>query len=186
MSPRQIAFWMLATAGVAVGHIAGYGLAHPDAAAREAALGGHAYLPGVASIVVPLGVTTALVWAIRTARSLGMAGQIDATRLAAAQVAVFTLQELGERAITGDGALSALGERGVWFGLIAQVVVAHLVSRSVDVVRRIVRAVIAGPRRLTAALGQLTVPSIVAAAPASVISTVAIGPRGPPGVGQFR
>ncbi len=94
---------MLAVAGVAVGHIAGYAIAHPDAAGREAALGGHAYLPVAASVIVPLGVLTALVWAVRTARTLHLAGRIDVRHLVVAQLAVFGCQEVAERLVSGAG-----------------------------------------------------------------------------------
>lgn len=187
MSPRRIAFWMLATAGVAVGHIAGYAAAHPDAAAREAALGGHAYLSSAASVVIPMGVLTALVWAVHTARALGLSGQIQARHLAAAQIGVFVFQEIGERVVNGDGALSAAGERGVWFGLVAQLLVAIVVTRAVDLVRRVVRHVIAGTSRRSFGMARLP-----ALAPSSdggfraVVATVAVGLRAPPVVGQFR
>lgn len=170
---------MLAVAGVAVGHIAGYGLAHPGAAAREAALGGHAYLPAAASVAIPLGVVAALVWAVRTSRQLGMAGRISWRGLAAAQLAVFAVQELGERAVAGDPLREALVERGVWFGLLAQVVVAFLATRAVDAVRRAVRTVRPGARRL----GDRPRPRITfvpVTAPRVALAPVAVGLRAPP------
>lgn len=185
MSPRRIAFWMLATAGVAVGHIAGYGLAHPSGAAREAALGGHDYLPGVSSVVIPLGVLVGLAWAIRTARDLGMAGQIQWRHLAAAQVVVFVGQEVAERLAIGSGGLAAVvGERGVWFGLLAQVVVAWAVVRAIDVVRRIVRTITTPGARVL----PLDVRPTRRMAVDIVVDRsrpVAVGARGPPVVGSF-
>lgn len=185
MDARRIAFWMLVVSGVALGHLAGYAVAHPKAASREAALGGHAYLPVTASVLVPLGVATALVWAIRTARAMGMAGEIRCTHLALAQVAVFSLQEVGERVVSGAGAAAALGERGVWFGLVAQVVVAFLITRSVDLVRRVACFVIGGRRPI----GDRPVPrspfvlrSVLVSTPAAV----AVGLRAPPGTGSTR
>ena len=87
---------MLATAGVAVGHMVGYVIAHPAGNGRAAALGGgHGYLPITATFVVPVGVVAALWWAVRTARDLGIVGTLDWRHLAAAQVALFTLQEVG-------------------------------------------------------------------------------------------
>lgn len=176
---------MLATAGVAVGHIAGYALAHPDGAAREAALGGHAYLPTAAATVIPIGVVVALWWAVRTARSLGLAGQIDWRRLAAAQAAVFAVQEVGERFVGGEGLGAVVSERGVWFGLIAQVVVAFLAVRGIDLVRRAVRSVVVG-RPVTTNLPKpsILVPTVLV--PALAPATVAVGLRAPPSFGSPR
>lgn len=185
MNPRRIAFWMLAVAGVALGHIMGYAVAHPGAAAREAALGGHAYLPVTASVVVPLGVATALVWAIRTARSMGMAGEIRFSHLALAQVAVFAVQEVGERMVSGAGAAAALGERGVWFGIVAQVLVAFLITRSVDLVRRVARFVTGG-RRLVLDRPLPASPLVLRAVLVSSPAAVAVGLRAPPRIGSLR
>lgn len=172
-------------AGVAVGHIVGYALAHPDVATREAALGGHAYLPTVATAVIPLGVLTALWWAVRTARLLGLAGQIDWRRLAAAQVVVFLCQEMGERSVGGEGVSAAVSERGVWFGLLAQIVVAFLVTRGIDAVRRVIRAVTAG-RPITSRLPRHCI--VLPAAPVASVApaTVAVGLRAPPALGSAR
>ncbi len=176
---------MLAIAGVAVGHIVGYGLAHPEDAAREAALGGHAYLPATASVVVPLGVVAALVWAVRTSRQLGMAGSIPWRHLACAQVGLFALQEIGERAVVGDPLSSVFVERGVWLGLVAQVAIALLVTRAVDAVRRVVRSVRCGGRLLGDRL-HLEIPFVPVPAPRVVPVPVSVGLRAPPVVGTSR
>ncbi len=183
MAPRRIAFWMLAVAGVAVGHIAGYAIAHPDSAGREAALGGHAYLPIAASVIVPLGVVTALVWAVRTARTLDMGGRIDARHLVMAQVAIFGGQELAERFVSGAGVGSALAERGVWVGIVAQVVVAVVVVRSIDLVRRAVRFV-SGGRVRSVGLARAAAPRFPRALYRSTETPVAVGLRAPPMVGS--
>ena len=185
MDPRRVTFWMLALAGVAVGHIVGYGLAHPETAAREAALGGHAYLPAAASVAIPLGVVAALVWAVRTGRQLGMAGRIPWRSLAAAQLALFAVQEFGERAVSGDPMTSLLTERGVWLGLLAQVGVAILVTRSVDAVRRVVRMVRPGARRLGDRL-RVRMLFVPAATPHVARVSVAVGLRAPPVVSAPR
>lgn len=174
---------MLATAGVAVGHIIGYAVAHPDAAAREAALGGHAYLPAAAAAVIPIGVAAALWWAVVTARSLGLAGSIDWRRLAAAQLGVFAFQEVGERLVGGEAATGVFAERGVWFGLIAQVVVAYAVTRLIDVVRRTVRF-LSGGRPATARLLRLSLSTPVAATTVAHVPTVSVGLRAPPSFGS--
>ncbi len=185
MSPHRVAFWMLVTAGVAVGHIAGYALAHPDVAAREAALGGHAYLPAAAATAIPLGVIAALWWSVRTARSLGLAGQIDWRRLAAAQVGVFVLQEIGERLVGGEGIGAVVSERGVWLGLLAQLAVAYLATRGIDLVRRAVRLV-TGLRPVTSRLVRIAVHLSATSAPRLAPATVAVGLRAPPSFGSSR
>ena len=171
---------MLATAGVAVGHIVGYAVAHPDGAAREVALGGHAYLPAAASVVIPLGIAGALWWAVTTARALGLAGVVDLRRLAAAQLALFAVQEVGERVVGGEAAASVLGERGVWFGLLAQVLVAHLSVRAIEWTRRVVRAVVTGTRPSTSLSLEPRLRSFPVAVPATRSATVSVGLRAPP------
>ena len=182
MSPRGVAISMLAVSGVAVGHVVGYGVAHPQAAAREAALGGHAYLPSVAAVAIPLGVVAALVWAIRTSRQLGLAGAIPFRTLALAQLGLFAVQEIVERVAVGEPASSVLAERGVWFGLLAQVAVAHVITRSVDAVRRVVQLLTGGGR----VLRELVCPP-VSFVPATVrvqrAVAVSVGLRAPPVVG---
>lgn len=173
---------MLAVAGVAVGHILGYAAAHPGGAAREAALGGHAYLPTVATLVIPLGVVAALAWAIRTSRQLGLAGAISFRTLAATQVAVFAVQEVGERAVVGDPVSAVLTERGVWLGLVAQVGVAYFVTRSIDAVRRVVRLLTRGGRVVRDDI-RPHLSFVPAAAPAQRAVAVAVGLRAPPVVG---
>lgn len=185
MDPRRVTFWMLALAGVAVGHIVGYGLAHPETAAREAALGGHAYLPAAASLAIPLGVVAALVWAVRTGRQLGMAGRIPWHSLAAAQLALFAVQEVVERSVSGEALGGLLTERGVWLGLLAQVGVALLVTRSVDAVCRVVGMVRPGARRLGDRL-RVRAPFVPAALPLVVRVPVAVGLRAPPVVSAPR
>ncbi len=176
---------MLATAGVAVGHILGYTVAHPSAAAREAALGGHAYLPVASSIVMPLGLLVALAWGVSTARSFGMAGRIDVRRLAAAQVAVFLVQEVTERVVTGDGATAVLTERGVWIGLVAQILVAWAITRSVDLVRRAARFVSAG-RQYLGDRPLVTHSFVSLPVFRSTATPVAVGLRAPPVAGSIR
>lgn len=185
MGPRGAAIAMLTVAGVAVGHIAGYAAAHPGAAAREAALGGHAYLPSVAAAVIPLGVVAALAWAVRTSRQLGLAGTISFRTLASAQLAVFAVQEVGERVVVGDPVTGVLTERGVWLGLLAQLAVAYLVTRSIDAVRRVVRMVRATARVLGDELRPVLV-FVPVAAPRLATAPVAVGLRAPPAVGCTR
>lgn len=182
MSPRGAALSMLAVSGVAVGHILGYSAAHPEVAAREAALGGHAYLPTVATVVIPLGVVAALAWAVRTSRQMGLAGAIQFRTLALAQLAVFTVQEVGERAVVGDPVSGVLTERGVWLGVVAQVLVAYVVTRSIDAVRRVIQLLTGGGRVLRDGIRPRVSFVPVVAAPQR-IAAVAVGLRAPPVVG---
>lgn len=182
MSPRGAALWMLAVSGVAVGHILGYAAAHPEAAAREAALGGHAYLPSVAVVLVPLGVVAALGWAVCTSRRMGLAGTIPFRTLAIAQLAVFTVQEVGERAVVGDPVSGVVTERGVWLGVVAQILVAHVVTRSIDAVRRVIHLLTGGDRVLRDGIRPRVTFVPVVAAPQRT-AAVAVGLRAPPVVG---
>lgn len=186
MGPRGAALAMLAVAGVAVGHVLGYAVAHPDAAGREAALGGHAYLPAAASVAVPLGVVAALVWAVRTSRQLGVAATIPFRTLAVAQLAVFAAQEVGERLVGGQGAAAVLTERGVWVGLVAQLLVAAVVTRALHAVRRVARAVLRGGRVHRTPLPARPIVFAPAHAPRRAPASVAVGLRAPPVVRAAR
>lgn len=182
MSPRGAALAMLTVSGVAAGHILGYAAAHPDQATREAALGGHGYLTPVASVAIPLGVLVALAWGVRTSRQLGLAGTIGFRTLAAAQLAIFAVQEVAERATAGLPVSDVLVERGVWLALVAQVGVAYAVTRAIDGVRRMVRMLAQGGRILRAQGGprRALVPVVPRPRPAA---PVAVGLRAPPVVG---
>ena len=184
MHPRRLSFWLLATAGVAVGHFAAYLIAHPDRGARELALAGHDYLPAAMAFVVPLGTLAALVIAVRTARSLGMAGQLSWSRLAAAQCAIFAVQEVAERLIDGQHALAAGAERAVWVGFVAQSLVALLATKAVDWARRVVRFALGAARSTSAA--PVRTPVVLHPEPWSCwrLPVVAVGVRAPPVVGS--
>lgn len=181
MVVRRLAFAVLATAGVPVGHIVGYAVAHPGGAARAAALGGHSYLPGVTSLVVPLGVVTAFAWAIRTSRELGMAGCLRTRHLAAAQLGMFLLQETGERALGDAPIVELLAEPALWCGLAAQILVAHVSVRSIGWLRRAIRHVHHGPRVVASPL-RLAVRFLPLMSPRSPVTVTLLGSRAPPSV----
>lgn len=179
MDLRRLTFWVLAVAGVAVGHVIGYGLAHPDQAARELALVGHSYFSPVATVVVPAGVVLLLVYAVRTGRDLGMGDDLSAARLAGVQLGLFSVQEIVEAFAAGSGISGFAGERGVWFGLVAQVVVARVVVEAVRFVRCVVRCLQAGAASRGERLA-LPLPAAARRPLVPVMAVVAVGPRAPP------
>ncbi len=186
VSLYRLVFWMLATAGVAVGHMAGYVIAHPTGNGRAAALGdGHGYLPVAATFVVPVAVVAALWWAVRTARELGIVGTLDWRRLAAAQIALFTLQEVGERLVGGEGLEAVITERALGIGLLMQVVVAFIVVRGLSVVRCVVRGIAQGLEVIDV-LGDALTWVAPATSVATPWATVAVGLRAPPSSGSHR
>jgi hypothetical protein len=147
--PRRTSLWLLATAGVVVGHLLGYAIAHPTGSDRAAALAGHEYLGDVGTVVLPLGLLAVMAIAVRTVRRLGDAPTV--VQLASLQIALFGVQEVLER-IPGPGApVDVLTERGVWFGVLAQVVVAWVALRLVHHTARVVRRLAAGARPRPAA-----------------------------------
>lgn len=179
MTPRRLAVGLLASAGVAVGHVVAYALAHPTASGRAAALGGHGYFSPLATLVVPVGLIVALGFAISTARSLGLRGALSWRSLALVQVVLFVVQEVGERSVAGDGLGAAGAERAVWIGLIVQVVLAFLIVRAVDTVARLVRRC-RGAARRTAAIVRRRLVAPVQPTPRPRPQGGVLGSRGPP------
>lgn len=170
--------WLLAIAGVFVGHLVGYTLAHPDEADRALALSGHAYFGPAASVLVPLGAMAMLVVAVRTARRLGEAPTV--LQLAGAQVGLFAVQEVAERAVGSEGAARVIAERGVWLGLVAQVAIAWLSVRLVGLTARVVRRVVLGDRPSPKVAPRLVVRAIAAVAPCRSVELRLPSRRGPP------
>lgn len=141
---RRISLGLLAIAGVLVGHALGYLVAYPDDAERAMAGAGHGYLGPVAAVVAPFGLAAVLAIAVRTVRRLAAAPSL--WQLAGVQVLVFAAQEVLER-IPGPGQpVDVITERAVWFGLVAQLLVAWLSLRLVGLTARVVRAVARAPR----------------------------------------
>lgn len=150
MGLRRVHTLLLASAGVLLGHIAGYSMADPSAAQRELSLGAHAYL-GMASIVlIPLGLTAALAMGIRSVRAHGR-GLPTARDLAVTQVGLFALLEVLER-IPGPGSpTDVFAARAVWFGAAAQLLVAIAVAWLVRFTALVARQVLGSARRRLAA-----------------------------------
>lgn len=109
--------------GVLVGHLVGYRLAHPGATARDTALGSdHGYL-GVSTWVSLALAAVALGWAVREG-ARGHRSGFTAPTLLRAQALAFVALEVLERLGSANPVGDAVHERGVWFGLAVQVVLA--------------------------------------------------------------
>lgn len=139
---------LLAFAGVLLGHMAGYSAADPGRAVEELGLGGHEYIGPLAVVAVPVGMVSLLAMAVRSVRRNGR-GLPTVRDLVVAQVGLFVVQELVERIPGAASPLSAVGERAVWFGLIAQVLIAWCVARLVHWTARVVRQVAPGTRQVS-------------------------------------
>ena len=176
---RRTSLWLLATAGVVIGHLVGYAVAHPTGSGRAAALAGHEYLSGVGTVLLPLGLVAVVAIAVRTVRRLDDPPTL--TSLASLQVALFLAQEVLER-IPGPGApVDVLGERGVWIGIVAQVVVAWLALRLVHRTVGVVRRLVAGVRpRLTATPLLLPRSGPIVAVCGAAVAGLLPSRRGPP------
>lgn len=119
---RHALVLLLAPAGIAVGHVVAYLLAHHDHDARHDALAGHGYFEffaGVAALCALGVVVRAVTWERR-----GQPGRLRVRLLALAQMSGFLLLEVGERAVAGVGPSAVLHEPAVWLGLGAQALVA--------------------------------------------------------------
>ncbi|HUH08522.1 MAG TPA: hypothetical protein VML96_12055 [Egibacteraceae bacterium] len=133
---------LVVPAGVVLGHLAAYGLAHPHAAARDEALAGHGHFTQLALAAVVLGLVGAGWAAVRDRR--GRPVDLNWRRLAAWQLIGFAGLEVGERVIGGLGAAAAAGEPALWIGLAAQLPSAALVAIAVRAFPMLAAAV-AGP-----------------------------------------
>lgn len=120
-----------AVIGLLLGHVAAYDLVFPDAHSHAAALAesGHAWLGLLEpSLLLAAGLVVVGSWlAARTGRPRA----VRFRRLAAVQVAVFVVVELGERALAGYSPLDlwhALVDHGLWLilavGIVGQVITA--------------------------------------------------------------
>lgn len=177
----RTSLWLLATAGVLVGHVVGYAVAHPTETERATALAGHAYLGPLGTVLIPLGLLTILGVAIRTVRRVG--GPPPLRTLARLQVGLFLFQEIGERALGPVPPLDALSEPGVWFGVVAQVLVAWVALRLVHATAAVVRAVAAGTRpRISTSAPRLSSLVFDAVAPCAPTTVRLPARRGPPRV----
>lgn len=179
----RVSLWLLASAGVLVGHVIGYAVAHPDDVDRSVALAGHAYMGPVGTILIPLGLLAVLGIAIRTVRR-GRATDVPTLRhLATAQVALFLVQEVLERAAGPVAPSTVFTERGVWFGVVAQVLVAWVALRLVRFSVAVVRAVASGPKVATSAAPSLPYGTPAQRVRVESFATFLPRRRGPPHLG---
>lgn len=120
---------LLVPVGVALGHVGAYRLVYHDHAARHAALAGHGYFRsfGLAAGVCGVAALLRAVVCERHRRTR----RVPVGVLAAMQVAAFTVLEIGEGVLAGQGVRGALSEPAVWVGLIVQLCVAALLAVSV-------------------------------------------------------
>lgn len=176
---RRLHTLLLAFAGVLLGHIAGYSAADPSRAVEELGLGGHAYIGSVAVVVVPAGLLAMLAVAVQSVRRNGR-GLPTARDLGVAQVGLFVVQELLERVPGSGSPLAAAGERAVWLGLVAQVLIAWTVARLLRWTARIVRQVLRPARRLTPVVPVVLVPAGVLSTPIAPAARGLPHRRGPP------
>lgn len=125
---RIAAVAAVAAAGALAGHAVGYHLARPTHAVAHLTTG-HGYSGALAAVVLPLGAAALVALAIRHARRTGGVPGLTVRSLAGVQLGIFLAQELGERLAAGQG-LDLARDRGVWWGVIAQVVIAWLLVRA--------------------------------------------------------
>lgn len=139
MTRRRLAFALLASAGVLVAHVAGYAV--PSGGHGEL---GHGYVLPALALVAPVAVVLAVTAAVAEARRVGLALELSPGRLLGAQVALYAVQEVGERLLHG-GIGSLAGQRGLALGLLAQVPVALLLWALVRLARRVATRLFATP-----------------------------------------
>lgn len=109
--------------GVVASHAIAYLLAHPGGADRARALGSmHAHLGPLAVV----GAITMLAALVAAAGAGYRAGRVPVTvaGLAACQVVVFAVMEMGERVAAGEDAAAAVREPALWIGVVVQLGVA--------------------------------------------------------------
>ena len=122
----RLATWSLVPAGVVVGHLAAYVLAHPDALERRHALAGH---DRFSLLVVPAVLCAASLLARAVVlEHRGRRLQVSWRGLAAAQAGTFVVLEVAERLAVWGSPAGTVSEPALWLGLIAQLVVAWLLS----------------------------------------------------------
>jgi hypothetical protein len=184
----------VALAGVVVAHALDFVVIYGGDAEREHGLvsTGHGYWP----IAVLVGLLTGLVtlgWAAGRGGVRGLAGPTlavhqrpvlgDGTRLAAAQVILFTALEVIERATAGTAAGALLRSPEFVVGVVLQVAVAALatlVLRGVErLSERVVRAALAVPRHPRCG-GPRLLPARRESAPVARVAAPRL--RGPPGI----
>lgn len=129
---RPAIVFLVAVPGTAAGHMAGYLVAHRDAAERAQTLSssGHGYWDAAVSIAL-IGACAALLGELGIGYLRGRAGASHPgfkgtwLALAASQSGLFAGVEILERVLSGSG-VEVLSEPAVWIGIPVQVVFAAL------------------------------------------------------------
>lgn len=179
MTVRRLATMLLASVGALVVHQLAYLTAHPEDAARQLALAGHAYLGPAASVLVPLAMVAGVAHVIGSARrSLG--GRRASFRLLLAmQTALFFGQEVIER----SGSLErTFAEPAMLIGLALQVPVAWLLVRAAGEIRKVIDRFVAVDDPATEWIRvepRLPRPGRIDVSPESLIQ-LPVSRRGPP------
>jgi len=186
-SARRALPLIAAVAGVVLAHALDYALVFPGGAerARQLDATGHGYWP-VAVAVAILAAVTALALAVRRGALGAIAPVVDppsfsvaARRLAAYQVALFTVAEVVERLPVGMAPAPLVTSPAFLVGLAVQVVVAVAVLAVLGVVERATTRIVARHRRHVPAAA-LPIVAPASATPRPTVWVVAAGPRGPP------
>ncbi|HWH34335.1 MAG TPA: hypothetical protein VNT56_03360, partial [Acidimicrobiales bacterium] len=139
MTHRRLALAVLASAGVLVAHSLGYALSAQGPAGL-----GHGYVLPALGVMGPVAVVVAALAAVAEARRTGLASEFSAARLAGAQLALFAVQEIAERLVSGH-LDSIASEPGMLFGFLAQVPVAWVLHRLSGLAHRVASRLLAAP-----------------------------------------
>jgi hypothetical protein len=125
--PARVAWSvLLLPGGMAIGHVLGYRLAALWGAPAPAPTGGHGYLQALLLLAAPF-VTIVLVRSFLGGARAGIT-PIRFVSLAAAQIGLYMAVEVTEFAAAGISPLASLVEPSLVIGVLAQVIVAGLLS----------------------------------------------------------
>ena len=163
--------------GVAAGHVLGY-TAAALAGADPSLEGGHGYLDVLLRLGVPFTLTVLARAFLSGARA--ELPPVRARDLAALQVTVFAVLEVGEHALAGIGPLRSLAEPSFWLGVVAQLLVAGGLVALTAWLRRVGEAVAAGRRPRARATLPTPRPLRSLVAVPAVIPLGTLSRRGPP------
>jgi hypothetical protein len=126
--PARVAWSvLLLPGGMAVGHVLGYRLAALWGAPAPAPTAGHGYLQALLLLAAPF-LTIVLVRSFLGGARAGGITPIRFASLAAAQIGLYVAVELTEFAAAGIDPLAALVEPSLVIGVVAQVIVAAVLS----------------------------------------------------------
>lgn len=168
---------MMLPGGLAAGHAIGYqAAAHAGASATT---GGHGYLGQLSLLAVPL--TLAVLVRAVVAGIHHELAPLRFRSLAAHQVALYVGVELVEHALSGTDPMSALVERSLLLGVVAQLIVAAGFALVVQALRRLGVAVAAAtPRMVGARRPHRPWPVVTSLDGRPLLALVCAPRRGPP------